>query len=105
MEENRIFDIVDSRIISEEKKEEMIAFADIAYRCLNLNRRKRPTMKQVVAELESIRNTPESPTAQENYEEVENEINELNATLESEVTSSSLGSTIYSVTNNISSFL
>ncbi|KAL8096277.1 hypothetical protein AgCh_037294 [Apium graveolens] len=79
MEENRLLDIIDSRIINEGKKEEMIAFADIAYRCLNLNGRKRPTMRQVVAELESIRYTQESPTAQPNYEEAEFGKHELNA--------------------------
>ena len=64
-------DILDSQITKERGMEEMIAFANIAYRCLNLNGRRRPTMKQVVGELESIRNTHESPTAQQNYEVVE----------------------------------
>ncbi|KAL8102549.1 hypothetical protein AgCh_027164 [Apium graveolens] len=95
MEENRLLDIIDSRIINEGKKEEMIAFANIAYRCLNLNGRRRPTMKQVVVELESIRNTHESPTAQQNFEEVEYGRHELNATWESDFTSSSISSTGY----------
>ncbi|XP_074340016.1 wall-associated receptor kinase-like 22 isoform X2 [Apium graveolens] len=95
MEENGLLDIIDSRIINEGKREEMIAFANIAYRCLNLNGRRRPTMKQVVVELESIRNTHESPTVQQNFEEVEYGRHELNATWESDFTSSSISSTGY----------
>ncbi|KAL1823308.1 hypothetical protein ACET3Z_010086 [Daucus carota] len=100
VEEDRIFEIVDSRIFNEERKEEMIAFGDIAYKCLNLNGRKRPTMKEVAEELKSIRDTRESPIAQEIYEEVENEINEL-INSGSEVTSSSLSSTIFTVVENL----
>ncbi|KAK1400900.1 putative WALL ASSOCIATED KINASE (WAK)-LIKE 10 [Heracleum sosnowskyi] len=71
MEENRIFDILDPRIGKEDRKEEIKAFANIAYRCLNLNGRKRPTMKQVAAELESINMSYKSPTAEQDYEEFE----------------------------------
>ncbi|KAK1400876.1 Wall associated kinase-like 1 [Heracleum sosnowskyi] len=71
MEENRIFDILDPRIGKEDRKEEITAFANIAYRCLNLNGRKRPTMKQVAAELESINMSYKSPTAEQHYEEFE----------------------------------
>ncbi|KAK1400808.1 putative WALL ASSOCIATED KINASE (WAK)-LIKE 10 [Heracleum sosnowskyi] len=71
MKENRIFDILDPRIAKEDRKEEITAFANIAYRCLNLNGRKRPTMKQVAAELESINMSYKSPTAEQHYEEFE----------------------------------
>nr|XP_017220643.1 PREDICTED: wall-associated receptor kinase-like 10 [Daucus carota subsp. sativus] len=92
MEENRILDILDSQIKNEGGMEEMIAFANIAYRCLNPNGRKRPMMKQVVAELESIRNTNESPSAQQHYEEDGYEINEP---WDSDVTSTTMSSTVY----------
>ncbi|XP_074340017.1 putative wall-associated receptor kinase-like 11 [Apium graveolens] len=95
MEENHFLDIIDSRISNEGKKEEIIAFANIAYRCLNLNGRKRPAMKQVLAELESIRNAHESPCAQQNYEEVEYGKHELHTPWESDFTSSSVSSTVY----------
>lgn len=65
MEEYCVLDILDSR-----GKEEMMAFANIACRCFNLNGRNRPDMKRVVAELENIRNTHGSYAAQ-HYEEVE----------------------------------
>ncbi|WOH11263.1 hypothetical protein DCAR_0830744 [Daucus carota subsp. sativus] len=95
MEENRVLDILDSRITNEDEKEEKIAFANIAYRCLNLNGRKRPTMKQVVAELESLSYTNGSPSAQQNYEEVEYIKSELYGPWESDVTSSSMNSTVF----------
>ncbi|KAK1377734.1 Protein kinase domain-containing protein [Heracleum sosnowskyi] len=94
MEESRMLDILDSRIACEGKKEEMIAFANIAYRCLNLNGRRRPTMKQVVAELESIRNTNGSPCAQQHYEDHVYGIDELNEPWESDVTSTSMSSNV-----------
>ncbi|PON56424.1 Wall-associated receptor kinase [Parasponia andersonii] len=54
MEENRPFDVVDDRIINECSKEQITALANLAYRCLNLIGKKRPTMKQVATELEGI---------------------------------------------------
>ncbi|KAL8102557.1 hypothetical protein AgCh_027172 [Apium graveolens] len=95
MEENRILDILDSQITNEGSLEEIIAFANIARRCLNSSRRNRPTMKQVVAELEKIRNTNETPSDEQNYEEDDDGINEVNEPWESDVTSSSMNSTVY----------
>ncbi|KAI3468211.1 hypothetical protein Pfo_024874 [Paulownia fortunei] len=55
MEENRLKTILDSRIIEQGVKEECLAVANLAKRCLNLNGKKRPTIREVAAELESIR--------------------------------------------------
>ncbi|KAL9148823.1 hypothetical protein ABFS82_12G068700 [Erythranthe guttata] len=55
MEENRLFDILDARVLKEGKREEIVAIAEIAKRCLNLNGKRRPTMNEVVVELEGIR--------------------------------------------------
>ncbi|KAM7481416.1 hypothetical protein LguiB_005999 [Lonicera macranthoides] len=77
MEENRIFDILDSRVRNEGKKYEIIGVANIARRCLNLNGRQRPTMKEVAMELEAIRMSIGASTIQQHYEEVEYDINEL----------------------------
>ncbi|WCJ21991.1 Wall-associated kinase family protein [Euphorbia peplus] len=55
MEQNRLFEIVDSRVLKEGGKEEIKAVAKLARSCLNLNRRNRPTMRTVVMELERIR--------------------------------------------------
>ncbi|GMN55019.1 hypothetical protein TIFTF001_024147 [Ficus carica] len=70
MEENRLFDIVDPQVVQEGEREGIIAFANLAKRCLNLNGRKRPTMKEVAAVLEDIRKSLESSIRQENSEEV-----------------------------------
>ncbi|XP_017221318.2 wall-associated receptor kinase-like 22 [Daucus carota subsp. sativus] len=95
MEENRLEKILDSRITDEGAKEEMIGFANIAYRCLNLNGRRRPTMKEVVAELESIKNTHGSATVRQHSKEFEYKINELNGSWVSDLTSTSSRSTVY----------
>ena len=65
MEEYCVLDILDSR-----GNKEMMAFDNIACRCFHLNGRNRPVIKQVVDELENIRNTHGSSAAQ-HYEEVE----------------------------------
>ncbi|KAE9445419.1 hypothetical protein C3L33_22683, partial [Rhododendron williamsianum] len=55
MKENRLYDILDARVVKEGGKEEIFAFANIAKRCLYLNGSSRPTMKEVVMELDGIR--------------------------------------------------
>ncbi|KAK1400865.1 wall-associated receptor kinase-like 1 [Heracleum sosnowskyi] len=77
MEENRMLDIVDSRIATEVQREEITKFASIAYRCLNLNGRNRPTMKQVAVELENINMSHRLPTAEQLCQEVEYPVNGL----------------------------
>ncbi|KAL9148835.1 hypothetical protein ABFS82_12G069300 [Erythranthe guttata] len=54
MEENCLFDILDARVLKEGKREEIAAIAELAKRCLHLNGRRRPTMKEVAVELEGI---------------------------------------------------
>ncbi|KAK4757529.1 hypothetical protein SAY87_018830 [Trapa incisa] len=55
MDGNHLFDILDALVLEQGKKEEIVAVANLAKRCLNLKGRKRPTMKEVVLELEGIR--------------------------------------------------
>ncbi|KAK9204569.1 hypothetical protein WN943_014831 [Citrus x changshan-huyou] len=55
MKENRLFDVLDAQVLKEAKEEEIITVAMLAKRCLNLNGRKRPTMKEVAFELGGIR--------------------------------------------------
>jgi serine/threonine protein kinase len=71
VDENNLFDIIDSQVLKEGKKEEIIAVANLVKRCLNLNGKKRPTMKEVAMELESIQMLQKSPNLQQNYEELE----------------------------------
>ncbi|XP_047968086.1 wall-associated receptor kinase-like 2 [Salvia hispanica] len=55
MEQDQLFDIVDARVLKEGKKEEIEAMAEIAKRCLYLNGKGRPTMKDVSHHLEGIK--------------------------------------------------
>nr|XP_048328245.1 wall-associated receptor kinase-like 3 isoform X2 [Ziziphus jujuba var. spinosa] len=71
MEENRLFDIIDPQILKEGKNEQMLEVANLAKRCLNLNGRYRPTMKEVATELEAIQKSIKTVSDQQNFEEVE----------------------------------
>ncbi|MBA0870445.1 hypothetical protein Goshw_012605 [Gossypium schwendimanii] len=55
MEENHLLDIVDAEIGKDGQKDEVVAVAQLAKRCLNLDERYRPTMKEVAMELERLR--------------------------------------------------
>nr|XP_034921297.1 wall-associated receptor kinase-like 22 [Populus alba] len=72
MEENKIFDILEERIMGQDRDEEVIAVANLARRCLNLNGRKRPTMREVAIELEQIRLSKGALHAQQSSKELEN---------------------------------
>ncbi|XVE81198.1 hypothetical protein DITRI_Ditri15bG0043600 [Diplodiscus trichospermus] len=60
MKENSLFNLLDPMVMKDGPKEEVIAFAKLAKRSLNLNGKKRPTMKQVAMELERIRASEEA---------------------------------------------
>ncbi|KAM3699844.1 hypothetical protein ACB094_05G056100 [Castanea mollissima] len=68
MDINSFLDILDAQIMNEDKREQMIAMAKLAKRCLNLKGKKRPTMKEVAMELEAIQMFKK---VQQNYEEVD----------------------------------
>ncbi|XP_061339688.1 wall-associated receptor kinase-like 10 [Gastrolobium bilobum] len=70
MEENSLFDIVDKRVTDEGEKEHIVAIANLANRCLEMNGRKRPTMKEVTLELEEIRRLDNKSNAQKIHEEI-----------------------------------
>ncbi|KAI3747262.1 hypothetical protein L6452_09715 [Arctium lappa] len=55
MEEGHVMSIFDAKVIKEGTRDELLAVANLAMRCLNLNGKNRPTMKQVAGELEIIR--------------------------------------------------
>ncbi|KAL2546071.1 Wall-associated receptor kinase-like 1 [Forsythia ovata] len=54
MEENSLLDILDVVVLKEGRKEEIVAIAQLARRCLYLNGKRRPKMKEVAAKLEAI---------------------------------------------------
>ncbi|MBA0844723.1 hypothetical protein Goarm_023046, partial [Gossypium armourianum] len=77
MKENSLFDILDPQVMNEGPREEVTAVSWLAKRCLNINRNKRPTMKQVAMELERIRTSDETNVLQEQSDDEEDyEIND-----------------------------
>ncbi|KAK1566853.1 hypothetical protein Q3G72_004899 [Acer saccharum] len=77
-EENSLNEILDNQVLSSGKKEEIMAIANIAKRCLNLKGRQRPTMKEIAMELEGIRAPQKDSNIQKNYEEIEYVRSEIN---------------------------
>ncbi|CAA2982000.1 Wall-associated receptor kinase-like 22 [Olea europaea subsp. europaea] len=65
MEEENFDIILDTQVLQQGNREELIAVAKVAQRCLNLNGKKRPTMKEVAMELESIRKSKTLSTTSE----------------------------------------
>ncbi|XP_071712394.1 wall-associated receptor kinase-like 1 [Rutidosis leptorrhynchoides] len=66
MEEERVMSIFDATIVNEGSRDELLAIAHIALRCLNMNGRNRPTMKEVAMELENLRTSHIPSTVQTN---------------------------------------
>ena len=54
LEQNRLFNIVDDRVMKEGGKDEILAIANLASRCLQFKGKERPNMKEVTKELEDI---------------------------------------------------
>ncbi|KAG6778132.1 hypothetical protein POTOM_017982 [Populus tomentosa] len=54
MEDSRLFDIIDAQVKGDCTEEEAIVIANLAKRCLNMNGKNRPTMREVAMELEGI---------------------------------------------------
>ncbi|CAO2841832.1 unnamed protein product [Amaranthus hypochondriacus] len=57
MEKCNLYDILDSRVLREGKEEEIMVVSNLAKRCLNLDGKRRPKMKEVAAELETVRSS------------------------------------------------
>ncbi|ESR40351.1 hypothetical protein CICLE_v10025047mg [Citrus x clementina] len=55
MKEERLFEILDAQVMKEGGKDEIITVAKLTKRCLNLNGKKRPTMREVASELAGIK--------------------------------------------------
>ncbi|KAF7151085.1 hypothetical protein RHSIM_Rhsim02G0164700 [Rhododendron simsii] len=72
MKENRLYDILGARVVKEGGKEEILAFANIAKRCVYLNGSSRPTMKEVAMELDGIRmSNGTTGTVKQSYDNVD----------------------------------
>ncbi|KAL8246556.1 hypothetical protein R6Q59_007772 [Mikania micrantha] len=55
MKEGRVMSIFDAIVIKEGTRDDLMTVANLAMRCLNMNGKYRPTMKEVAIELENIR--------------------------------------------------
>ncbi|RWR72776.1 putative wall-associated receptor kinase-like protein 16 [Cinnamomum micranthum f. kanehirae] len=76
MNNNRLFDILEPRVIAEAVTEQLMAVAMLAKRCLNVKGDERPTMKEVALELEGFRRYQAHPWVGENNEELESFLSE-----------------------------
>ncbi|XP_057515409.1 wall-associated receptor kinase-like 1 isoform X2 [Amaranthus tricolor] len=65
MENSRLFDILDARILEEGNEEEFFAFAKLARQCLKMNGKERPTMREVAMVLDEIRSSSHVPDTRE----------------------------------------
>ena len=68
IEENRLFEILDRIVADEGLDEEILAVAKLAKRCLKLNARKRPSMKEIAAELDQLRRIREGSIGKESFQ-------------------------------------
>ncbi|KAJ8425683.1 hypothetical protein Cgig2_026205 [Carnegiea gigantea] len=75
IESSSLHDILDTRVVNEENKEEFMAVAKLARQCLKINGRRQPTIKEVAMELDGIRSRHAKNPAQSSY----TEINEVRA--------------------------
>ncbi|KAM7481451.1 hypothetical protein LguiB_006034 [Lonicera macranthoides] len=77
LKEKRLFDILDDQVRAEGGKEEIRRVANLTKQCLNLSGRKRPTMREVLVELEGIRLPNTASSINELDEEGEYDIIEV----------------------------
>ncbi|KAF4357417.1 hypothetical protein G4B88_009736 [Cannabis sativa] len=57
MKKNSLFDIIDAQVLKTASKEEILIVANLAQRCLHFCGKNRPTMREIVMELEMIQIT------------------------------------------------
>lgn len=77
LQKNRLFQILDPRVIKEGTLEQLQAVAELVKRCVNMNGEDRPTMKEVTRELEGLKKSTKHPWAdQESHEETEGLLSE-----------------------------
>ncbi|KAK4478444.1 hypothetical protein RD792_013919 [Penstemon davidsonii] len=65
MKENRLFQILEPRVVREGSLEQLQAIGELVKRCLHMNGEDRPTMKEVAITLEGLRKFTSHPWAQQ----------------------------------------
>ncbi|KAK1355641.1 hypothetical protein POM88_048897 [Heracleum sosnowskyi] len=63
LKENKLFQVLDRRVVKEGAMDQLEKAAQLVKRCLNLNGEERPTMKEVMMEIESLRKLSKHPWA------------------------------------------
>ncbi|KAK6133510.1 hypothetical protein DH2020_032756 [Rehmannia glutinosa] len=76
VKEHSLFENFENVAAHEGHKEEVLAVAKLAKRCLKVNARKRPSMKEVAAELDQLRKTKELQGHQESFQDEYHTISE-----------------------------
>ncbi|CAI9090568.1 OLC1v1025370C1 [Oldenlandia corymbosa var. corymbosa] len=66
IDKDRLYSFLDPQVLDDGSEDEVVAVAKLAQRCLNLNGKLRPTMKEVAIELESIKMSAARWIAEEN---------------------------------------
>ncbi|KAL2517788.1 Wall-associated receptor kinase-like 2 [Abeliophyllum distichum] len=74
MEGNYLDNILDPKISEKGNDDDIFSIANLACRCLNLNGKKRPTMKEVAIELEDFRLSLKPMTIQRNSQVINIEV-------------------------------
>ncbi|KAE8714507.1 Nucleic acid-binding proteins superfamily isoform 1 [Hibiscus syriacus] len=77
MKGHSLLDIVDPMVMNDGHEEKIVAVAKLAKRCLNLNGKKRPTMKEVAMLLEEIRSSEEADAIEQTTNE-DSDIDDMN---------------------------
>ncbi|KAL2544933.1 Wall-associated receptor kinase-like 9 [Forsythia ovata] len=77
MKRNCLHKILDPRILEQDNEKDIVGVANLAYGCLNLNGKERPTMKEVAMELENIRQSKTPASAQRVSRVINTEVGSL----------------------------
>ena len=102
MKEERLFEILDARVMKQGGKDEIITVAKLAKRCLNLNGKKRPTMREVASELAGIKaGNGASNVMEEGLEEIDCALGDIHIAANSETDGSIDESFLDSVTVSV----
>ncbi|KFK43950.1 hypothetical protein AALP_AA1G195700 [Arabis alpina] len=81
MKESQLLEIIDARIKDHCKLEQVTAVANLARRCLNLNGKKRPNMREVSMELERIRYSQVKIHTEEDGDTIETNVGDSRSVL------------------------
>ncbi|KAL7613047.1 hypothetical protein Lser_V15G06664 [Lactuca serriola] len=75
MEKGHVMSVFDAMVVKEGSRDELLAIANLASRCLDANGRNRPTMKEVAMALEGMRTSHVPSTVQMNFGKVNSSTN------------------------------